>query len=423
MARKQKPKFITNQDVSAFEIPFQPGDTTGSAFSLWLRTSDSSLSQSGAGHWKWSGDVGGRQIGFDWQSADSSLLVGILSQDFDGDFDYSGTGDSSGMAGAYSAPVRSEHLYLAWVPRNPEGVSWVNLWTAFGSGSGSARLTDSLTPSLGVRGKTRLDLNHFGVSLTPPRILDHIDLDLRAELTTASLRLYGGDVPGLRTEVRRQRFLVEPSTAPISLGAGQSLVISAEVGRRSDSTDATGLSVDAAGLPGGDGNELNLKMEYNHSRFSLELGSRTLELGQGDGGYEEEGFFVSLKLASRLDQRGLALSLQPSWGDTTSSSAQRLWSEGQLDSLVGQGGLDAAGQTQAEISYGLLSSLGGGGLLTPYGKLDTGRGASNATLGMRLELNRGLQLSLEHSGKYDSGFKGLDHGDSGALKLEAELRF
>ena len=55
--------------------------------------------------------------------------------------------------------------------------------------------------------------------------------------------------------------------------------------------------------------------------------------------------------------------------------------------------------------------------------METGRGAPNATLGMRLKLNRGLQLSLEYSGKYGSGFEGLDHGDSGELKLGAELQF
>ena len=156
----QKPRFSTNADASEVEMPLSG---RGSIFTLWLQNSATDLSLSG-GDFNWSGDVSGTQFGFDWRSGNSEFLIGLMTQNLDGQFNYSSNVAALDSSGYYSTPVDSEHLYFAWMPGGVETSNWLNLWGMLGSGSGSLAMTGPERPDSQRQHRPEHD---------PPRLLHH----------------------------------------------------------------------------------------------------------------------------------------------------------------------------------------------------------------------------------------------------------
>ena len=438
MVSGQKPRFSINKDGSDFELPLT---AKRSAFTVWGQGNRSDLALT-AGDWTWDGDISGEQIGFDWRSANSTFIIGLMTQSLEGLFKYAGNiPDAQHLSGYYRTPMDSDHYYIGWAPRGLNNTSWLNFWAMSGTGTGSVTLGGELGG--GLQSDTDMDMSHFGISLVPLNNSRGLRLRLRAESTTASLSMAAApNLQPLDLEVTRQRILLEPSTADMIRGDQQQLVVSAEIGTRSDSTTINGVTdPNIPGLPTGDGSEYGLKLHYSWRNFDLQMGARQLQLSKTEtqerGEYEEEGYYISLTLGSRSDERGWTASLRPTWGNT-GSSIDRLWQTGQVSDLAlnsGASSSDAAagtpsGSMEAQLSYGMLAPFGGSGLFIPYSKLHTSDGgATSATVGVNLSLNSGWDLNWQYSDSFsaDSSNIGsrsaIGSNDSGEFKLGAKLSF
>ena len=417
MVRGQKPQFLTNAEATEVEIPFK------GAWSIWTQDERTQTTQSTAADWDWSGDVASRHTGIDWQSPGSTLVLGVMAQDSEGSFSYTGrAGAVASLAGDYRTPLTGEHFYLGWSPRGQSNTSWFTFWMASGSGSGRMNLAGIGGPNL--RSDIDLDTSHFSIAITPVNVMRGLRLKLRAEMSTADLSLAASEgVDPMSLEVTRERLLLEPSTPSLLNSDHQQLTLSGELGTRTDSTSVSGFATgDITGLPQGDGLEYGLKLRYTWRNIDIEAGARSMQLDSDEGSYEEAGYFVNFSLGSCKScshNRGFSMSLSPTWGNT-SSGAQRLWGESHLSSMGGSdAGTDTARSLSTEFSYGLALPVGGRAVMVPYSRLQTGGGDQWSTaFGTRLKFADNFELSFERTGQF-----GGQSSTAGELKLGATFSF
>ena len=407
LAQGQAPRFATNADGSEFEIPLR---SQGGNWSLWRRDNGNDLSWKSASTWSWDGSITSWQMGADRYAGDSSWLAGFMMQNAEGEFDYSGgSGLAANLSGTYAVPVRSSHLYAGWAPRGKRGTSWVSVWGMAGLGSGEVSLERSRSGA-DFRSDADISMSHFGVAITPVRLDNGLRVQLRAETVQTTVDLgdaatsAGGDAMSI--DASRQRALLEVSLPDLLKGEAQ-LKLSGELGSRTDDSGMDEESDLAVGMPDGSGTEIGVKLRYTSNYMTLELGTRSLSVDGGDDGeagdeFEESGWYLSFNLTSRPGARGLALSLKPSWGNT-SSGMDRLWEDDQLPGVgaVGRGAGAGKGRMNAELSYGFGLSGGGEAVLSPYSKISAVEGSAHSgAFGVRLKLGKAFDLNLEHSDQY-----------------------
>ena len=407
LAQGQAPRFATNADGSEFEIPLR---SQGGNWSLWRRDNGNDLSWKSASTWSWDGSITSWQMGADLYAGDSSWLAGFMMQNAEGEFDYSGgSGLAANLSGTYAVPVRSSHLYAGWAPRGKRGTSWVSVWGMAGLGSGEVSLERSRSGA-DFRSDADISMSHFGVAITPVRLDNGLRVQLRAETVQTTVDLgdaatsAGGDAMSI--DASRQRALLEVSLPDLLKGEAQ-LKLSGELGSRTDDSGMDEESDLAVGMPDGSGTEIGVKLRYTSNYMTLELGTRSLSVDGGDDGeagdeFEESGWYLSFNLTSRPGARGLALSLKPSWGNT-SSGMDRLWEDDQLPGVgaAGRGAGAGKGRMNAELSYGFGLSGGGSAVLSPYSKISTVEGSAHSgAFGVRLKLGKAFDLNLEHSDQY-----------------------
>ena len=407
LAQGQAPRFATNADGSEFEIPLR---SQGGNWSLWRRDNGNDLSWKSASTWSWDGSITSWQMGADLYAGDSSWLAGFMMQNAEGEFDYSGgSGLAANLSGTYAVPVRSSHLYAGWAPRGKRGTSWVSVWGMAGLGSGEVSLERSRSGA-DFRSDADISMSHFGVAITPVRLDNGLRVQLRAETVQTTVDLgdaatsAGGDAMSI--DASRQRALLEVSLPDLLKGEAQ-LKLSGELGSRTDDSGMDEESDLAVGMPDGSGTEIGVKLRYTSNYMTLELGTRSLSVDGGDDGeagdeFEESGWYLSFNLTSRPGARGLALSLKPSWGNT-SSGMDRLWEDDQLPGVgtAGRGAGAGKGRMNAELSYGFGLSGGGEAVLSPYSKISAVEGSAHSgAFGVRLKLGKAFDLNLEHSDQY-----------------------
>ena len=421
MVRGQKPRFSTNAEATAVEIPFK------GAWSIWTQDERTQTTQSTAADWDWSGSVNSQHTGVDWQSPGSTFVLGMMAQDSNGSFSYTGrAGAVASLAGDYRTPLTGEHFYLGWSPRGQNSTSWFTFWMASGSGSGEMNLSGIGGPNL--RSDIDLDTSHFSIAITPVNVMRGLRIKLRAEMSTADLSLAASKgVDPMSLEVTRERVLLEPSTPSLLASDHQQLTLSAEIGTRTDSTSVSGFADgDITGLPQGEGDEYGLKLRYTWKHIDIEAGARSMQLDSDEGSYEEEGYFMTFSLGSCKNcshNRGFAMSLSPTWGNI-SSGAQRLWDESHLNRVgpVSSGsdaGTDTAKSLSTEFSYGLALPVGGRAVMVPYSRLQTGGDNQWSTaFGTRLQFGDNFEVNFERTGQI-----GGQSSTAGELKLGATLRF
>ena len=104
---------------------------------------------------------------------------------------------------------------------------------------------------------------------------------------------------------------------------------------------------------------------------------------------------------------GLALTVQPAWGQT-GSSVQQLWETGMTQGAAPAN--QAAGRVNARLAYGLGTTWGGQGVLTPYTDVSlAGEGSRRLSLGGQFTLGPSVRMSLE--GMENRPVRGLtNHG-------------
>ncbi|MYG45858.1 MAG: hypothetical protein F4026_08775 [Synechococcus sp. SB0669_bin_8] len=178
------------------------------------------------------------------------------------------------------------------------------------------------------------------------------------------------------------------------MASGTTLTPSLEVGVRNDTGDGeTGTGVEVGGA---------LRYENPASRLTVEGRVRTL-VSSGDTA--ETGVSGLLRIAPNASGHGLALAVEPSWGQTA-SSVQHLWDSGHpCRNLEGHPGPPQWGSgLRVRCPRGL-------GVVTPYGGLGlTGEGGRSRRMGARWQVSADRSVSLEGTRHEVANDDGPEHG-------------
>ena len=295
-------------------------------------------------------------------------------------------GDGSYTMGGIDAAelestLTSFHPYVAYTLNER-----VKLWGMAGYGSGSLKLTQQNSAPLDTA--LTLTMGAVGVRgelLSPSDSGGGFTLALRTDALwtrTESEKITG--LAATTAEASRLRLILEGSRA-VHFEGGGTLTPVLEVGVRRDDGDAeTGSGVEVGG-----------RLGYASAwGLSVEVSLRALVAHEARD-YEEWGASGTLRFDPGRQGLGLTAALSPSWG-MSSSGVGELWSRPDTRGMAAGTSLATpAGQTQAELGYG-LPAFHGRGVLTPYARASlVGDVESAWHLGTRLALRESLDLSLE----------------------------
>ena len=235
-------------------------------------------------------------------------------------------------------------------------VRWANeataVWGVLGVGRGSAGThVRTLT---GLREKSDLGL---GLGLLEGRrrvatVGGGVDIGLRGEASWARLATGDGDetIDDLEAGVRRVRAGVEVLRAFSAAGGLTWTPFGAVSTRHDGGAGQTGVGLEVAG-----------GLRVGNRRVRLEAQGRRL-LVHSATGYEEQGASLAAMVGSGPYERGLTLSVRPTWG-APGMGAETLWQD-QFHTYRQGGDHDAAG-IDARLGYGV--ELPWGSVLTPFG--------------------------------------------------------
>ena len=322
------------------------------------------------------GDVVSANLGVDTRlSAD--MLAGMAVAWARGTADYR---DSS-LTGRSRTTLTSINPYVGRL--TPGGM---NLWATAGYGWGEVEVDD---PAAATQ-VSELTQRTFAAGVSGPLAAG----DQLIEGGTTSLRLKGetaftwadikggGSLETMNLKASRQRLMFEGLHVN-KLASGATLATTFEAGMRYDGGDGDT----------GHGMEIGAGLRYANpaTGLTVEGRGRTVPLHSGD--YREWGVSGLVQYDPGVAGMGLALSLQPAWGQTA-SGVQRLWDTG----LTGRGvsADQAGGRVNARVAYGMGAMLGGHGVLTPYTDVSLSEeGARRLSMGGQFNLGSSVRVSLE----------------------------
>ncbi len=369
------------------EAEIAPASRSG-GLGMWISGDYRNLSGKRGGLVDWDGRVISGHLGTDYRFG-RSFLAGVATSWSQGSFDYTGGGEGSArVSGDYGSRMNSFHPYL--------GLSLsrrLNLWAAGGWGFGEIRMDDGEITGR-QRTSTRLGTLATGADLV---LLggDASSLSLKGEawISRVKVKGNGGRIEGLRVKTNRLRAALEGSHA-LALGSG-SLVPSLEFAIRRDGGDGE------TGVGGELGGGISVVSSMG---LTVEARGRGLLFHQGDA--KEWGVGGSVRFDPGGDERGLSMSVIPSWGNSA-SGVQSLWeSEG---AEVGSSGVERSLSLETEVGYG-FPALGDRGLLTPYGAfVRTGGDGRSYRAGSRLSMGGTFDVSLEGL-RTETGAGDPEHG-------------
>ena len=362
---------------SAFELPLtRTGDDGVPAWTFWGRGSAAGFAGQPEDDFTMDGTLYSGYLGLDYRHA--SLLMGLAVAHSTGEVNYERTGATK--AGA-DVQLTSVLPYVHWQPNPGLGV-----WTLLGAGWGEMDLkldgdpqtrSTRLTSWLGAVGGRQTLTTWQG-----------IDLAAKTDAFLTTVRAAGtAEVPEAQGHAQRVRLLLEGRTAvevsPVSL-----LEPRLELGGRWDSGTAE------QGL----GAELGGGVAYTRTDWGLSVDAQgRYLLVHEDGGFEDWGASVNVRVDPGVAGQGLYLTVSPVWGQA-SSGVEQLWSPTAALSQASGPARPAAGwrpgRVDVDVGYGL--ALAEGRVLTPYGGLALGSpGSSRYRLGSRLALSASLAVNVE----------------------------
>ncbi len=365
-----------------------PAPSSG-GLGMWISGDYRNLSGKGGGLVDWDGRVISGHLGADYRFG-RSFLAGVATSWSQGSFDYTGRGEGSArVSGDYGSRMNSFHPYLGLSLSERLG-----LWAAGGWGFGEIRMDDGEITGR-QRASTRLGTLAAGADLT---LLggDASSLSLKGEawISRVKVKDNGGRIEGLRVKTNRLRAALEGSHA-LAFGSGSSLVPSLEFAIRRDGGDGE------TGVGGELGGGISL---VSSTGLTVEARGRGLLFHQGDA--KEWGVGGSVRFDPGGDERGLSMSVIPSWGNSA-SGVQSLWeSEG---AEVGSADSERSLSLETEVGYG-FAALGDRGLLTPYGAFARAGGDGRSyRAGSRLSMGGKFDVSLEGL-RTETGAGDPEHG-------------
>ena len=379
---------------SSFTLPLNAAGGAGSgpmeSLTLWGSADYRNISGGNLQTVDYDGDVVSANVGVDTRLS-ANLLAGTSVAWARGMVDYM---DPETVTGELTSTLTSINPYVGW--RSEGGAS---LWATAGHGWGEVEIEEST-------GKQESDLTQQMVAagasmslMSSDRLFEGGATSLRLKGETAFTRadLDGaGTFESMKLYTSRQRVMFEGIHVQ-QLASGATVTPSLEFGMRYDGGDGeTGRSLE---LGGG--------VRYIDPATGLTMEGRARVLLEHEGDYDEWGVSGMVALDPGVSGLGLALSVQPSWG-YTASGVQQMWKTGETwgAAPIGRG----AGRVDARIAYGIGTTWGGAGVLTPYTDLSlSGAGDRYLSLGGRFDLGTWARMSLEGVHRRPA-FGKIDHG-------------
>ena len=372
---------------SAFVLPIATTDHAWiNRLAFWGGGDYRNLSGKG-GALDWDGKLVSTRLGADARVADT-LLAGLTISWQHGTFGYD---DADALRGTYDVEQTSIHPYLGWSALDGR----LDLWATVGYGWGeveidkqraTGQVADLTTTTIGGGGSARLLESNAGTLRLKGEIVQtRADVDANADMITE-----------LTVDARRLRLTLE-GTQEHQFADGSRLMPTVEVGLRHDTGDGrTGLGAEFGG---------SLRFSDPSSGLTVEGRGRVLLGHSGD--YNDWGLGGTVRFAPGTNGRGLAVSLQPSYG-ATASRVSELWTqEAAVAPTSTAATTPQSGQMNIDISYGLDWTES---FLTPYTRLSLTNTHTQAyRLGTRLQLEDGLTFSLEAL-RQESLTQPIDHG-------------
>ena len=371
-------RLLTN---SSFTLPLNAAGTGGSSpfgnLTLWGSGDYRNFSGGNSDSINYDGDVVSANLGVDTKLT-ADLLAGVSVGWARGAVDYT---DFS-LTGESTTTVTSINPYVGW-----QAPSGLNLWATAGYGWGEVEIDD---PAADMQAASDLTQQMVAVGVNGPLATS----DQLIEGGTTSLRLKGetaftwadiegaGALEAVNLNASRQRLMFEGMHVQ-TLASGATLTPSFEMGMRYDGGDGdTGHSLEIGG---------GLRYADPATGLTVEGRARTVPVHSGD--YREWGVSGLVRLDPGAAGLGLALSVQPAWGQTA-SGVQRLWETGMTQGAVSAN--QAAGRVNARLAYGIGTTWGGQGVVTPYTDVSlSGEGSRRLSLGGQFTLGPAVRLSLE----------------------------
>ena len=395
---------MTLSDRARMADAASPGENPGSA-AVWgsgdyrkLGGSEDALT--------WRGDMVSLHLGADLVAL-PNLVAGLaLSRSVVG-FDYTDRTNPRTVTGTFETDQLGVHPYASWTPSAALG-----FWATGGLGWGGVGIDDSLDEL--QTSTTRLLSGALGGSSRVLSVNGVVPggataLYVKGEgFVTGAWAEESGRIVAQDVGVQQIRLSVEGSHEQRGLW-GSVLTPALELGLRHDSGDAAQ----------GAGVELGGELRYVQPELGLTIEGRGRVLATHRSTAEEWGLGGRIQLEFGSDRQGLSLSVAPSLG-VVASGTHALWEYGVADGnglgRPGAGETGASSRLDAQADYRLLT-MGGLGVLTPYGGLSLERDGRDYRAGARLETDT-FNLSLEGK-RSERGTGAADHG----VTVQGAVRF
>ena len=392
---------------SSFTLPLTVADNgdgeKGSPlgqFTVWGSGDYRSISGGSPQSVNYDGSVTSANLGIDTKlSAD--LLAGMALSWSRGTVGY----EATGISGDLRTQLLSVNPYVGW--QVPSGM---NLWSTAGYGFGKVEMEDesvSDAPQESDMTQRMFAAGLKGTLASSDRLIPGgaTNLNVKGEVAFTWADVEGsGGIEDVALQVGRQRLVLEGAHVR-KLASGATFTSSLELGMRNNTGDGeTGSGAEVGGA---------LRYENAASRLTVEGRVRSLLSHSGDTA--ETGVSGLVRIAPNASGHGLALAVEPSWGQTA-SGVQQLWESG-----IGAG---TAGGNQArlntEVGYGFVAPQALGGVVTPYGGLGLGgNGSQSWRMGTRWQVAGDKSISLEGTRHEAANNDGPEHG----LMLRGALRW
>ena len=392
---------LTARDLitgSAFAVT---GETGGGGFAaVWGRGAYSSFSGQDSGV-TLDGELTTAMLGADYASG--RWIAGVSLSVSEGE----GTYGLDGKEGELDSSLTGVYPYVGYDINER-----LSAWGVAGYGKGNIKLTQ---PDTTETIRTGIDLAMVAVGargdLMPRTEAAGFDLALTTDaLMVRTTSAAAAGLAATDADVSRLRLGLDGSWL-VALDSGASLTPSIGIGMRHDGGDAeTGFGIDLGG---------GLAYADEQSGLGLELNARAL-LAHEDENFREWGVSGALIFdPDPSSDRGLSLSVGPSWGASSTGGAEALLGPETMSGLALDNTPPPGGRLGVEAAWG-FPALAGRYTGTPYLGLGLREGGRDLRLGWRLGAVRreGLELALGLEGtRLESNGRSPEHGATVRLML------
>ena len=309
----------------------------------------------------------------------TDLLAGFSVSWAEAEVDYD---DFNRVSGESTTTLTSVNPYVGW-----QASDSINVWATAGYGWGDVEINDDAAAT------QESDLEQQMAAAGVNGLLVDSDQVIEGGTTTVRIKAEAaytwadidgeGTLEGVTLDANRSRLMLE-ATHERPLDSGATMTSSLEVGVRHDGGDGED----------GEGFETGAGLRYADPASGVTFEGRARALLGHDGDYDEWGFSGLVRIDPGADGVGLAVSLQPQWGQTA-SGVQQMWEADAIGGAVSDS--QSPLRVNARVAYGMVALWGRRqGVLTPYTDVSlAGEGSQRLSLGGQFNIGSSVQMSLE----------------------------